>query len=62
MKYILQMIALSLLSIPFFIWYALVTIWTFRTDKFIAFKDDVLDTLDYQYRKAFPYKPSKRNF
>lgn len=59
MKYILKIMLLSLASIPFFIWYALVTVWTFRTDKFVAFKSDVLDTLNYQYRRAFPYKPNR---
>lgn len=58
MKYILGIIGLSLLSIPFFIWHALVVIWTFRTDKFKSFKHEVVDTLDDLYYRAF--KSGKR--
>ena len=61
MKYILAIVGLSLLSIPFFIWYGLYSIWTFRTDKIKKFGSEIFDTIDYQYRRAFPYKPTKRN-
>lgn len=60
MKYLLKILGLSLLSIPFFIWHSLIVIWTFRTEKFVSFSIDVADTIEHLYRRAFPIRPNRK--
>jgi hypothetical protein len=59
MKYLLKILGLSLLAIPFLLWEVLVSVWTFRTDGLKKQWSDIYDTLESDYRRAFPYKPNR---
>jgi hypothetical protein len=61
MKYLLKILGLSLLAIPIFIWFALVTVWTFNTYKIEEFYENYSWGIRKNYRKIFPYK-SKNTF
>lgn len=60
MKYLLIILGLCLASIPFFIWEVLVTIWTFDRSRLTKLSRDVSESIESNYRRAFPYKPKKR--
>lgn len=62
MKYLLRILLLSIAVIPFFIWEALVTIWTFDKSGFKQLRKDYSDTVESNYRRAFKRRPRPSNF
>jgi hypothetical protein len=59
MKYLLKILGLCVAAIPFLLWEVLVTVWTFRTDRLKSLWSDIGETLENNYRKAFPRRPRK---
>ena len=62
MKYLLKIAALSLLLIPFMTWELLLAIWTFRSQTLKKLWSDYSDTVESNYRRAFPRKSKKPRF
>lgn len=58
MKYLLKIMLLSLLLIPFMTWELIVAVWTFRTNNLKTLWNDYSSTVEFNYRRAFPRKPS----
>ena len=59
MKYLLLILLFCIAAIPFFIWESLISIWLFRTDKLKKLWKEFSETIWYNYRRAFPYKPNR---
>jgi type II secretory pathway component PulL len=62
MKYLLQILLLSLLLIPYYVFECLVAIWTFKTERVKSLTKDYKDTVEDLYRRAFPRKSRKPRF
>lgn len=62
MKYILKIMLLSIALIPFMAWELLVAAWIFRSDDVKQLWRDYSETVESNYRKAFPRKSRKPRF
>jgi len=56
MKYLLKILLLSVALIPFSLWFILVFIWTFDSSELKQLWHDFKQTINSNYRRAFPYK------
>lgn len=61
MKHLLKILLLCVAIIPFSVWFFLVFIWTFDSSELKQLWHDFSETIELNYRKAFPrrrHKPS----
>jgi hypothetical protein len=59
MKYLLQIVFLSLLLIPFMLYQLCISFWTFRTHNVKELWSDYKSSIDTNYRLAFVPKRRK---
>jgi len=62
MKYLLRILLLSLLLIPFIVWESALCVWTFRSENVKDLWSDYKDTVGFNFRKAFPRRSKKANY
>lgn len=62
MKYLIKIMLLSISVIPFLTWELLVGIWLFRFEDLKTLWNDYSDTIESNYRRAFPRKSKKSRF
>jgi hypothetical protein len=61
MKYLLRILLFTFLLIPFVIWESLVAVWTFRTNDLKELFSDYAETVEFNYRRAFPRRSKRSN-